>query len=63
MLLGQVEGARLNWGAGWDRVRASLPPLPALFSQVDSRPVVEPISQQVSQFMNSLSIRHTYVRH
>lgn len=55
MLLGQVKGARLNWGAGWDRVRASPPPLPALFSQVDSRPVGEPVSQQVSQFMNSLS--------
>lgn len=54
---GKWRGAALNWGAGWDRVRASPPLYPLCFLQVD-RPAGEPVSQQVSQFMNSLSIRH-----
>lgn len=60
MLLGQVEGARLNWAGGWDRVRVPPPPVPALFSQVDCRTVGEPVSQQASQFMNQ-SVHQTHV--
>ena len=60
MLLGQGEGSRLNWAGGWDRVRAPPPPVPALFSQVDSRPGGESASQQASQFMNQ-SVHQTHI--
>lgn len=54
----EVESAPLNWDGGWDRPRD--PPPPALYAQVDSGSIREPVSQLANQLMNqSVCQTHT----
>lgn len=50
MHLEKVEGAPLNWAGGWGRAKA--PPPLALYSQVGSGSVGEPVNQLTSQSIN-----------